>query len=147
MVTKVLNEDLSDLLFRTLFSLIFLVLGAEHLFHDDLIQRMMPEMLPAKRILSICCGLLLLSCGMLILIGYQVKTAASLLALFILVVTTAVHLPALFGPALGIPEEWRWLWDVFQRSNFIKNVCLLGVCIHLLHHKVGKFSLEKILKT
>jgi uncharacterized membrane protein YphA (DoxX/SURF4 family) len=146
MITKALNEDLSDLLFRTLFSLIFLVLGAEHIFHDELIQRMMPDFLPAKRMLSVICGVLLLSCGLLILIGYQVRAAASVLALFILVVTITVHLPALFGPALGIPEEWRWLWDVFQRSNFIKNVCLLGVCFHLLHHKVGKYSLEKILR-
>jgi hypothetical protein len=37
------NHDVSELLFRLLFSSIFVVLGAEHLFNDDLIQKLMPE--------------------------------------------------------------------------------------------------------
>jgi NAD(P)-dependent dehydrogenase (short-subunit alcohol dehydrogenase family) len=30
-------------------------------------------------------------------------------------------------------------------SNFVKNLCLLGVCFHLLHHQTGKLSLESYL--
>lgn len=33
------------------------------------------------------------------------------------------------------------MWDILQRSNFVKNLCLLGVCSNLLHHEPGKLSL------
>ena len=40
-----------------------------------------------------------------------------------------------------------WMWDILQRSNFVKNLCLLSVCFHLLHHKTGKLSLESFLRS
>ena len=64
------NHDVSELLFRLLFSSIFVVLGAEHL----------------------------------------------------------------------------WLWDLYQRSNFIKNDRLLGVCLHLLTHEPGRTTLPGYLQ-
>jgi len=38
-----------------------------------------------------------------------------------------------------------WMWDILQRSNLAKNVCLLGVCIFLWHHTPGKWSAEAYL--
>ena len=43
------------------------------------------------------------------------------------------------------PAGWDWLWDLYQRSNFIKNVCLLGGCVHFLYHEPGRYSLQALL--
>ena len=57
------NHDVSELLFRLLFSSIFVVLGAEHLFHDELIQQLMPEWVPMRRVVSVASGVTLLLGG------------------------------------------------------------------------------------
>ncbi len=137
-----LSYDLADLIFRALFSLIFLGLGAEHLVDDRLIRKMMPPRLAWKRAVSILSGCILLAGGLSILVGWQVQYAAALLGAFVLAVTLTVHGPGLMTQPNGLPGEWRWLWQVYQRSNFVKNLCLLGVCFLLLRHRLGKYSLE-----
>jgi uncharacterized membrane protein YphA (DoxX/SURF4 family) len=134
------SYDTSDLIFRLLFSLIFIGLGLEHIFSDDLIRGMMPDWLGSKRIESLIAGIILLSGGLSVAIGYNVRPAAMLLAGFLIVVTLTIHLPALFHKPANLPADWSWLWDVYQRSNFFKNLCLLGVCFHLMNHRVGKFA-------
>lgn len=137
-----LSYDVTDLVFRVLFSLIFLGLGMEHFFSDHLIQSMMPDWLGgAKRAVSIVTGAILLSGGVSVMIGWKVHEAAVLLGTFLLLVTVTVHGPALLAHPTDMPQEWTWLWDVYQRSNFFKNLCLLGVCFHLYHHRVGRFGL------
>ena len=142
MIKKLVSEDLSDLLFRLLFSIIFLGLGFEHLFHDELIQNFMPLWVPSKRLASIACGVLLVTGGGMILIGLRVHLAASVLGVFLVVVTALVHGPALFSCPSNLHSDCCWLWDLYQRSNFVKNLCLLGVCFHLLHHDPGRFSYD-----
>ena len=140
------NHDVSEFVFRLLFSSIFVVLGAEHLFHDDLIQQLMPEWLPMKRAFSVASGVILLLGGASIALGVRVQEGAVLLGLFLIVVTLVVHVPGMFQAPGSIAPEDLWLWDLYQRSNFIKNVCLLGVCLHLLTHKVGRHTLPKYLQ-
>lgn len=135
------SYDTSDLIFRLLFSLIFLGLGLEHIFSDELIQGMMPAWVGSKRVASIIAGVVLLGGGLAVAIGYRVRAAAMLLAGFLIVVTLTIHLPALFHKPADLPATWSWLWDVYQRSNFFKNLCLLGVCFHLTHHRVGRFAI------
>lgn len=137
-----LNHDLVDLLFRGLFCVIFLGLGAEHVFSDDLIRRLMPEWVPAPRAVSIVCGLWLLAGGGLILLGWRLRLAALGLGAFLILVTAAVHLPALFFYPASLPAESKWMWDILQRSNFVKNLCLLGVCFQLLHYQPGRYSVD-----
>ena len=48
-----ISADMADVLFRGLFCLIFVGLGAEHLFSDDLIRRLMPTWVPFERAVSI----------------------------------------------------------------------------------------------
>jgi uncharacterized membrane protein YphA (DoxX/SURF4 family) len=141
-----INEDQSDLLFRLLFCLIFVGLGAEHLFSDQLIQKLIPDWLPMKRLVSIGCGLWLCGWGSLIMVGWRVKQAAIALGVFLIVVTAAVHVPGILVEPSWIPPDFQWMWVVLQRSNLVKNLCLLGVCFHLQHHEVGRFSLERWLK-
>jgi uncharacterized membrane protein YphA (DoxX/SURF4 family) len=57
-----------------------------------------------------------------------------------------VHVPGMLLVPETVATDSRWLWDVFQRTNFIKNVCLLGVCVHLLTHEPGRFSLPRYVR-
>ena len=141
-----ISSDLADLLFRALFCLIFVGLGGEHIFSDTLIQHLMPVWMPVKRTVSMLCGLWLITWGSLILVGWRIRWAAVGLGVFLVIVTIAVHIPGVLFRAPEIPEEQYWMWEILQRSNLVKNLCLLGVCFHLLHHKMGKYSLEAYLQ-
>ena len=141
-----LKYSLTDFLFRALFSLVFIGLGTEHLFQDQLIREMMPDWIVAKRFFSIAAGLILLGGGFSLLLGYKVKQGATLLGAFLIVATFSIHLPAIFQTPPNLQEEWHWLWRVYQQSNLFKNLCLLGGCFHLLNHQVGTYSLESYLK-
>ena len=140
------NHDVSELLFRLLFSSIFVVLGAEHLFHDELIQQLMPEWVPMRRVVSVASGVTLLLGGASIALGVRVQEGAVLLGLFLVVVTLAIHVPGMFQAPGSIAPGDMWLWVLYQRSNFIKNVCLLGVCLHLLTHEPGRYTLPGYLQ-
>ncbi|MBD5779897.1 DoxX family protein [Pelagicoccus sp. NFK12] len=142
-----MSKDFSDLVFRILFSLIFIGLGGEHLVSDDLIQKLMPEWVPSPRLVSIFCGLVLFVGGGMIAIGYRLKAAALILGTFLVAVTALVHAPALQGhfSPVACPED-QWMWDTLQRSNFVKNLCLLGVCAMLPFYSAGKWSLEAFLE-
>jgi len=139
------NRDQADILFRGLFCLIFIGLGGEHIVDDRLIQKLMPGWVPAPRLISILCGVWLMFGGVLILLGWQLRIAAFGLATFLVLVTLVVHLPGIFSVPASIPAELSWTWDILQRTNLVKNLCLLGVCFHLQHHEVGKYSLSYFL--
>lgn len=140
-----LNSDLSDLAFRALFCLIFVGLGGEHIVDDALIQKLMPTWVPYKRLVSLGCGLWLLGWGTLVLLGWQLRWAAQALGAFLIAVTLTVHVPGVVARPLFVDAEAVWLWDILQRTNLVKNICLLGVCFHLMHHRLGKYSLARYL--
>jgi len=142
MLRRHLDPDTTELIFRLLFSSIFVVLGGEHLFDDALILRLMPDWLPAHRALSVASGLLLLTGGGMIAAGLRVHWAAMGLGAFLVVVTGLIHVPGMLAAPADLQGDWVWLWDVYQRSNFIKNLCLLGVCFHFLYHEPGRYSVE-----
>lgn len=133
-----IREDTSDLIFRVLFSTIFIGLGIEHLVSDALLQTLIPEWVGPKRLVSIASGVVLLGGGASIALGYKVDVGATVLGVFLIVVTAVVHTRGLTS---GDP-----LWQVYQRSNLVKNVCLFGVCIHLVTHQPGRYSLEAYLR-
>ena len=141
-----MNRDLADLLFRSLFCLIFVGLGSEHLMSDDLIQLLMPTWVPLKRLVSVGCGLWLVSWGCMILLGWRLRSAAVALGMFLLIVTFAVHVPGVLTNPPEIHQDCVWMWMILQRTNLVKNLCLLGVCFHLLYHDVGRYSLEDFIR-
>ena len=59
--------------------------------------------------------------------------------------TLAVHVPGVVAQPVFATEEATWMWDILQRTNLVKNICLLGVCFHPLHHRLGKYSLARYL--
>lgn len=137
-----INQNFADLAFRILFCLIFIALGGEHLLKDELIQKLMPEWVSSPKTASIVCGLVLLLGGSLIALGYKLRFAAILLGSFLVFVTAIVHGPAILTTPEFIDPESEWLWQILQRSNYVKNICLLGVCLLLLNYVPGKWSLE-----
>jgi len=141
-----IDQDTADFLFRALFCLIFVGLGLEHIVSDSLIQHLMPVWMPMKRLVSFLCGIWLVGFGSLILLGWHMRLAAVGLALFLIVVTALVHLPGVMIHPADVPEGSFWMWQILQRTNLVKNLCLLGVCFHLLYHRPGKYSLESWLK-
>lgn len=141
-----MNKDSVDLLFRLLFSLIFLALGGEHLVSDELIQKLMPDWVPMPGYVSILCGVTLMIGGILIVIGYKIRLASIILGGFIVTVTILVHAPALFTMPDFIDEDNEWLWSILQRSNLAKNLCLFGVCLLLSQYKPGKWSVTSYLE-
>ena len=143
---KRINPDFADLVFRILFCLIFIALGGEHIVKDDLIQRLMPAWVPWPKLVSILCGLILLLGGGLIALGYKLRFAALLLGSFLVVVTALVLGPALAATPDFITPENEWLWQILQRSNYVKNICLLGVCLLLIYYEPGKWSLQSWFK-
>jgi uncharacterized membrane protein YphA (DoxX/SURF4 family) len=136
------SNDTRDLIFRGLFSSIFLGLGSEHLLDDRLIQHFMPTWVGYPLLASRFSGFVLLIGGMSILAGYRMQLGARLLGAFLFVVTSTVHVPGLFQVPAGIPADTAWLWTVFQRSNLVKNMCLFGVCVHLTTLAPGRFSVD-----
>ena len=141
-----IREDVSDLIFRVLFSAIFIALGCEHLVSDVLLQTLMPEWVEPKRLVSIASGVVLLAGGLSIALGYKVDVGATVLGVFLIVVTAVVHGPGLVGHPPSVPDEASWLWTIYQRSNFVKNVCLFGVCVHLVTHQPGRYSLDAFMQ-
>ncbi|MEL6348309.1 MAG: DoxX family protein [Myxococcota bacterium] len=137
-----IRRDWGELLFRVLFSSIFIGLGGEHIVSDDLIQNLMPPWVPAPRLFSVGAGVILLTGGTMVLVGWRLKQAAWILGIFLVVVTATVHLPGVLLSPPPMPEETAWMWTVLQRSNLVKNLCLLGVCILLRDHQPGRYSLD-----
>lgn len=140
------RKDWIDFIFRALFSSIFIGLGGEHLVDDHLIMNLMPHWVPEPRLVSVFSGVVLLAGGTFIILGYELKKAALLLSGFLIAVTVSVHGPALFSIPPSIHTEDQWLWIILQRSNFVKNLCLLGVCFHLYYYEPRCFSLNYLLK-
>ncbi len=136
------DADVRDLIFRGLFSSIFLGLGCEHLLDDHVIQHLMPAWVQYRVLASRASGVLLLFGGLSILIGYRLQLGARLLGAFLAMVTLLVHVPGCFSVPADIPSDSAWLWAVFQRSNLVKNLCLFGVCVHLTTHAPGRFSVD-----
>src|SRR5882724_5307413 len=136
------NDDTRDLIFRGLFSSIFLGLGSEHLLDERLLQHFMPAWVQYPMLASRVSGVVLLIGGLSILTGYRMRLGARLLGAFLLIVTLAVHVPGCFQVPPFISSEYAWLWCVFQRSNLVKNVCLFGVCVHLTTQAPGRFSID-----
>ncbi len=136
------DRDTRDLIFRALFSTIFLGLGSEHLLDHHLNRHFMPSWVGYPTIASRLSAVVLLLGGISILVGYRMQLGARLLGAFVLVVTVTVHLPGLFKIPPDIPPDATWLWTAFQRSNLVKNLCLFGVCVHLTTLAPGRFSID-----
>lgn len=126
---------MSDLAFRVLFSLIFLVAGLGHFVQADvMIQRLVEAPLASvataiasPSLLISATGGVLIAGGLLLAIGFWTRVAALALVAVLIPITGTVHM------ALG-PEHMGPLF---------KNIALLGGLIHFAIRGPGAWSLGR----
>jgi len=125
-------ERASDVTFRVLFSLIFIVAGLGHFGqHDVMLARMedspwfeLVSALGSPSLMLYASGVSLVVGGAALLAGFQTRWAALLLLFTLIPITITVHLaPGHTGPLL-------------------KNVALFGGLIHFAVRGAGAFSLD-----
>ncbi len=124
--------DFSDLVFRVMFSLIFIVGGAGHFFaHDYMLNRIqgspwlwLIEAIASPSLLLWLSGGVMIISGIMVAAGFKTRLAALALFAALAPITFTIHVaPGHMGPLL-------------------KNVALLGVLIHLYFRGPGAYSLD-----
>lgn len=133
MTTTLSLERASDVAFRVLFSLIFIVAGLGHFAaHEVMLSRMqespwfgLVSAMGPPSLMLYASGLCLIAGGIALLAGYQTRWAAMLLILTLIPITITVHIaPGHTGPLL-------------------KNVALVGGLIHFAVRGPGAFGLDR----
>ena len=117
---------------RLLFTLIFLVSLPMH-FSAQGIGYAAHSGVPWPGVLVPLSGILALVGGLSVLLGYHARIGALLLALFLIPVTLMMH------AFWNIPDA-----DLarMQLVMFMKNVCMLGAALLLMHFGAGPISVD-----
>lgn len=121
-------KDISLLIGRILFSLIFIMGAMEHLTKVGYMAGYAASMgVPFPKLAIIFTGLMLLAGSISVLFGFKTKYGAILLILFLAPVTLVMHRP---------------LSDQMQLMNFIKNMGLIGGAIYIAYLGPGAYSVD-----
>lgn len=128
------GQDVADLAFRLLFSLIFVVAGAGHLLRTDaMVERLvaaplahLATALAPPGLLVVLTGVALLAGGLGLVLGYHTRAASLLLIAVLVPITVTMDLghTGAIGP-------------------LFKNVALLGGLIHFATRGPGPFSVDR----
>ncbi|HEX7776348.1 MAG TPA: DoxX family protein [Parvibaculum sp.] len=119
---------LSAPLGRLLLSVIFLLAGSSKVTGaEGTIQYIAAHGLPFPQLAYVVALIVEIGGGLLILIGYQARAAAAVLALFCVVTAIFFH----FDPA-----------DQGQMTNFLKNLAIAGGFLQIVAHGAGAWSLD-----
>jgi putative oxidoreductase len=117
---------------RTLYAAIFLLAGPGH-FTQPIIGYAASQGVPLAGILVPLSGVIALLGGLSILLGYRVRIGASLLILFLVPVTLALH------NFWAVPDP---MMAQMQQAMFMKNLSMLGGALLILYFGAGPFSLD-----
>ncbi|HWP65140.1 MAG TPA: DoxX family protein [Candidatus Limnocylindria bacterium] len=126
-------EDISDGVFRVLFSVIFVTAGAAHLVRPSVfVERLvaaplgyLASSLGSPTLLVVLSGIALLIGGLGLVLGYFTRAASLLLIAVLIPITVTVDLG--HTNALG---------------PLFKNVALLGGLVHFAVHGPGAYSVD-----
>ncbi len=129
-------DDVADVLFRVLFSLIFVVAGVGHFVRPhELVTRLLEAPLswlatavaPAS-LLILLTGVILVPAGLALLLGFWTRPAAVLLLIVLVPITITVD--------VGNPKNMGPLF---------KNIALFGGLIHFAAKGAGGYALDNLL--
>ncbi|MBF0563986.1 MAG: DoxX family protein [Nitrospirae bacterium] len=123
------------LLGRILYTFIFLKAAPGH-FTDGTIAYAASHGVPLASIVVPITGVILILGGLSVLLGYKAKYGAYLLVLFLVPVTLTMH------QFWGLSDPMAVM---AQKTNFIKNVSMLGAALLIAHFGSGPLSLDNVL--
>ncbi len=136
-----MSTSIQLLIARVLMSIIFIVAGFTKLTDIQQPIGMITQAgLPAAVILAWLTAIFEVVAGIAILIGFQTKIAAYLLALFCLVAGFLFH----FGPIAvpGFSDGANALLSMFNQIMLMKNLAIAGGFIVLAVHGPGSISVD-----
>jgi putative oxidoreductase len=130
--TRGFSQGAVVLLGRFFFALIFLLAGANH-FSRQTIAFSASQGVPLASIVVPLSGVLSITGGLSILLGYRTRLGAWLIALFLVPVTLMMH------------KFWLVtdpMMAQIQMILFMKNISMLGGALLISHFGAGPFSLD-----
>ena len=123
-----------SLIGRIIFGGYFLISGVNHFLNSEPMSGYAASKgVPMPTAAVLFSGLLLVAGGALVLIGYQVRIGALLIALFLLPVSIMMH------NFWAVPAEAKQM----EMANFMKNMGLLGASLMIASVRFWPLSLEK----
>jgi putative oxidoreductase len=120
------------LLGRILFALIFVMAGPNH-FSSNTIAYAASAGAPLAHILVPVSGVIALLGGLSILLGYQAKIGAWMIALFLIGITPVMH------PFWSVADP---MMHQLQMIMFMKNLAMLGGALLITQQGAGPWSLD-----
>jgi putative oxidoreductase len=106
---------------RVIFALPFLIFGANHLMHADMMAPMVPAYIPGGVIWVYFTGAAMILAALAIITGKQGRSACFGLALMLLVYIVTIHFPGLSNPQM----------QMMSMVNLMKDMGLMGACLFM----------------
>lgn len=122
------HADIAKLVGRIFISLIFIMSGFAKITGFAGSVAYAGTVLPFPEIMIVIAIILELGGGLMLLLGFKTRIAASMLGLFLVVVTLGFHLD---------------FADQMQQIQFMKNLAILGGLAYVKIGGAGKFSIDK----
>ena len=116
---------------RILFSAIFIMFGLGHFAQTQMmVDNIVPAYLPAPTLVVWVTGAMIVSGGVMVLLGYRARLGGLLIASFLIPVALMVHFP-------GFLEG-----NQVDTANFMKDMALAGGALLIYYFGAGPKSLD-----
>ncbi|HXV30292.1 MAG TPA: DoxX family protein [Sinorhizobium sp.] len=136
-----MSQNVIVLIGRILLSIIFIMSGFGKLADPSATAGMITNAgMPAPTVLAYLAGIFELAAGLAVLVGFQTRIAAYLLAAFCLVTAFVFHGGPITIP--DFPEAANGLLTMFNQIMMMKNITIAGAFLVLAGFGPGALSLD-----